>query len=86
MRHPSKIAWAKANKDKVNAYKRAWRLRQRLARLEGKHCLNCEIFLVARLEDGGRSYLYCRKCLREHRDEVNNSKCRRSYAKQHGII
>lgn len=65
------------NRDTINARKRERRLAQRKEKLKGKHCLNCDILLVARLEDKGRSYIYCRRCLTEYRREVMRHKWNR---------
>lgn len=77
--------WNKANRDKINAYKRAYRRRKLLQKLQDKHCLNCEVLLNQRLDwSKGRTYLYCRKCITEYPKEVNRHKCRRSYHKKKG--
>lgn len=68
-------------REKRNALKRAQRLKARKQKLANKHCLNCDILLAERLEDKGRSYLYCRKCLIEHKDEVLSHKYSRYWAK-----
>ena len=62
-----------------NEKRKARRLEQRKQRLLGKHCLNCEILLAERLEDSGRSYVYCRKCLTEYKDEARRNRWRRYY-------
>ena len=77
--------WAKKNRDKINAARRKRRALKLLSKLEGKKCLNCEVLLSARLDwKPGRTYLYCRKCITEHPEEVNRDKCRRAYWKKKG--
>lgn len=74
------------DKAKHNAQRRAKRLAARLKALEGKQCLNCEILLVARLEDGKRCYLYCRKCITEYSMEMQRHKWRRYYYRKTAVV
>ena len=65
--------------EEKNAKKRLKRLGERKERFKDKHCLNCDIFISERLIDKGRSYLYCRKCLTEYKDEARRNRWRRYY-------
>lgn len=56
-------------------------LEKRKPRFEGKHCINCDILITARLSAGKRSYKYCRMCIEEHPDEVFNHRNREHYKK-----
>ena len=58
------------------------RLQERKTKLQGKHCLNCSILISERLIDKGRSYLYCRKCLTEYKDEVRRNRWCRYYQRK----
>lgn len=60
--------WALNNRDKVNAGRRRRRLAKRLAKMQGKHCLLCEIRMVS----GGCRYatLYCNDCWARLKDKV----------------
>lgn len=77
--------WHKDNRERLNALRKARRLKARQAKLEDKRCLNCTILLAARLEDKGRSHLYCRKCITEYKAEVGRHRCRRYYYSKKGL-
>ena len=82
----SKASWAARNRDRINAKRRERRLKARAEKLSDKNCLNCEMMLTVRLNwSPGRSYLYCRKCLTEHREEVRRHRWRRYYNRKNGI-
>lgn len=81
-----KDKWASKNRDRINAKRRARRLVGRKERLGDKTCIACEILLVERLEiDGGRTALYCRKCLTEYRAQTRRHRWRRYYYRKRGI-
>ncbi len=74
--------WNKRNRDKINAYKRAYNLRQKQKKLQNQKCLNCEILLMERSK-GTR--IYCTKCVKEYPKEVRRHKWRRYYYRKKGI-
>lgn len=67
------------SKEEKNARKRQRRLTLRKEKVSGKHCLNCDILIAARLEEKSRSYLYCRKCITEYKVEARRHRWRRYY-------
>lgn len=73
-------------KDERNARRKQRRLEARKERIKDKHCLNCTILLAARLEDAGRSYLYCRKCITDYKDEARRNRWRRYYYAHHSKL
>lgn len=66
-------------RDEINARKRQKRLEARKLKMAGKHCLNCTIFIAEHLKDRGRSYLYCRTCIKLYKKELDRDRCKRYY-------
>jgi hypothetical protein len=82
----SKARWSAQNRDRINARRRERRLKMRAVKLARKQCKNCTVLLVERLNwSPGRSYVYCRKCLTEHREEIRRHRWRRYYYRKNGI-
>jgi hypothetical protein len=81
MRHHRK-QWVLRNREKVNAKRRALRLRKKLQSVAGRHCLLCEILLTERCK-GVR--VYCRSCVDNYPKEVSRHKWRRYYYRKKGL-
>lgn len=70
------------SRDERNARRRQKRLDLRKEKLKGKHCLQCDILIAELLEDNGRSFLYCRKCIVEYKEETRRHRWRRYHQRK----
>lgn len=76
--------WYKDNRDRRNARRRELRAARKIASLQGKRCLNCDILMVERCK-GVR--VYCASCVKNYPDEVRRHRWRRYYYRlKHGMI
>lgn len=66
--------WAKRNRDRINARRRALRTLKRQQAMKDKRCLNCTIFMAERCK-GVR--LYCESCVKNYPEEVRRHRWRR---------